>query len=130
MTTKMKPEIKKLWVDALRSGEYKQGREALSVGGAFCCLGVLCDLAVKAGVTTCTIEDETGRLLYSSDLDADTLPLVVQEWAGLRNSDPEVQVTICEGSDLEDTTYKQLSELNDSLRFNFQQIADKIEKQL
>lgn len=38
----MKPEYKKRWVEALRSGEYKQGKGALERGGNFCCLGVLC----------------------------------------------------------------------------------------
>ena len=47
---KMKPEIKKLWVDALRSGEYKQAREVLRTNGgtSFCCLGVLTDLYCKS----------------------------------------------------------------------------------
>lgn len=41
----MKPEFKKSWVDALRSGRYQQGQEALRSGKhTFCCLGVLCDL--------------------------------------------------------------------------------------
>ena len=48
----MNPEIKAQWVAALRSGEYKQGRGQLrNTDDEYCCLGVLCDLAVKAGVT-------------------------------------------------------------------------------
>lgn len=43
----LKPEIKQQWVEALRSGEYKQGKGALRLIGkeqdSFCCLGVLCD---------------------------------------------------------------------------------------
>lgn len=40
-----------LWIEALRSGEYKQYRGALRGlrGDSFCCLGVLCDLAAKDG---------------------------------------------------------------------------------
>lgn len=30
------------WIDALRSGEYKQGQDRLNDGDAFCCLGVAC----------------------------------------------------------------------------------------
>jgi hypothetical protein len=37
----MKKSIKTKWVAALRSGEYKQTRNALEHSGAFCCLGVL-----------------------------------------------------------------------------------------
>ncbi len=32
------------WVDALRSGKYKQTRSALRYGDAYCCLGVACDV--------------------------------------------------------------------------------------
>jgi len=34
----------KKWVQALRSGEYKQGKGALRVNDRFCCLGVACDI--------------------------------------------------------------------------------------
>jgi hypothetical protein len=37
----MNPELKKKWVKALRSGEYKQGRGYLANKGKYCCLGVL-----------------------------------------------------------------------------------------
>lgn len=37
----MKPALKKKWVDALLSGEYKQGKGVLQKSGRFCCLGVL-----------------------------------------------------------------------------------------
>ena len=40
----MDKKIKKKWLKALRSGKYKQGRDALRIGNKFCCLGVLCDL--------------------------------------------------------------------------------------
>lgn len=41
----MRAEVKKAWVDALRSGKYKQGRGALRSGGnEYCCLGVLIDV--------------------------------------------------------------------------------------
>lgn len=41
----MTPELKKRWVDALRSGMYEQGQKTLrSPSNRFCCLGVLCDV--------------------------------------------------------------------------------------
>lgn len=40
----MNKEIKKQWIEALRSGKYKQGREYLCVDETYCCLGVLCDI--------------------------------------------------------------------------------------
>lgn len=33
---------KKKWIEALRSGEYKQGKQMLYRNGRYCCLGVGC----------------------------------------------------------------------------------------
>ena len=42
----MQPDLKAKWVKALRSGEYRQGREHLrTADGAYCCLGVLACIA-------------------------------------------------------------------------------------
>jgi hypothetical protein len=41
----MKAELKSKWVEALRSGKYKQGRGLLKEGAQYCCLGVLCKIA-------------------------------------------------------------------------------------
>ena len=42
----MKPELKKRWVKALRSGKFKKGKYQLrwqtEKGDVYCCLGVLC----------------------------------------------------------------------------------------
>jgi len=66
MTHRMNPEVKAQWIEALESGEYTQGRGALTKVGpdgsrSHCCLGVLTDLAVKAGKC-----EETGRDLLDS----------------------------------------------------------------
>lgn len=42
---KINEELKAKWVEALRSGRYKQGTRFLRKGDAFCCLGVLCDVS-------------------------------------------------------------------------------------
>jgi hypothetical protein len=41
----MKASLKRAWINALRSGEYTQGRKYLNAEGALCCLGVLCEVA-------------------------------------------------------------------------------------
>lgn len=51
----MKPEIKAEWLRRLRSGEYTQGKRRLRVTTAkgeerYCCLGILCEMAVEQGV--------------------------------------------------------------------------------
>lgn len=44
----IKPEVKRAWVQALRSGQWEQGTEFIrSRDNKFCCLGVLCDLGRK-----------------------------------------------------------------------------------
>ena len=43
----MNQQIKQLWVNALRSGEYKQATGRLRKNDGYCCLGVLCDLHSK-----------------------------------------------------------------------------------
>lgn len=102
MIKKMNPDVKDQWVTALESGEYKQATRVLhnEVADSFCCLGVLCDLAVKAGVEieVKTLDHATIDMKYDGTLgynvpvrgaatmygDASTvLPPQVQHWAGL-----------------------------------------------
>jgi hypothetical protein len=54
----MDQKIKKLWVKALRSGEFKQGRGHLEKDGCYCALGVLSVLALLDGI--CTYEEVRG----------------------------------------------------------------------
>ena len=42
----MNPQIQ-LWLDALRSGDYKQTISTLRYEDKFCCLGVACDVYIK-----------------------------------------------------------------------------------
>lgn len=48
----MKADVKQKWLEALRSGDYQQGKNVLrsSFGPAntYCCLGVLCDILPQA----------------------------------------------------------------------------------
>ena len=45
----MNREVKKKWLNALRSGDYPQGREFLQDSeGNYCCLGVLCETTGNA----------------------------------------------------------------------------------
>lgn len=80
----MKPEIKAQWLAALRSGDYQQGRSLLHYEDRFCCLGVLCDLYAKDTGNTWESNGSVCNMHRSDQL----LPLQVQEWAGLKHSDP------------------------------------------
>jgi len=81
-------EARQAWVAALRSGEYAQTTAVLtrlSYGGevvGHCCLGVACEVAVKAGLDV-DIHDEESVRIYD---DADAyLPDSVKAWLGIND---------------------------------------------
>lgn len=76
------------WLQALESGQYKQGILALQEGDNYCCLGVACDLAVKARVIPPPrIEQRGGRRIYKGG-EYQLLPDVVRDWLGLKDRSP------------------------------------------
>lgn len=115
----MNPVIKEKWLAALRSGRYKQGKEALKINNSakkkahqYCCLGVLCEI----------YKDEK-KLPRDTDLRAagDEVPNdEVVQWAGIPDFNPDV-VYNGEGT--------SLTILNDGGK-TFLTIADVIEEQL
>lgn len=114
----MKPEIKKLWIDALRGQEYTQGKRQLRTGDRFCCLGVLCDLYHK---TTARGEWREERFYDGSgDFSEVQLPDDVLHWAGLADRDPTL------GTHHRAVTAATLNDRGESFHY----IADRIEKHL
>lgn len=111
----MNQEVKKLWVEAARSGQYKQGMGQLREGNCFCIMGVLCDVYSKAyglpwGVGTGLNPNFSGP------------PLIIKEWAGLTGyTAPYVKI---QGERL------NLVTLNDALQLSLSELADIIEEQL
>lgn len=122
----MNPRIKQRWLEALRSGEYKQTTENLQNSDGFCCLGVLCDLHAKErGMNWVRRTD--GYELYG---ETQILPLSVQEWAGLDNDIGGLVDFEYERDGVMYVTSESLPEINDSWNKNFNEIADLIETQL
>lgn len=122
----MNPEIKAKWLEALRSGEYKQGTGSLCTiqedgTSWYCCLGVLCDLAAKEGVVEIGL---AGREIYYGESDS-YLPDRVQRWAGIHDGirpdahNPRIGPASA-----------SLSELNDDQEASFEEIARIIEERL
>jgi hypothetical protein len=100
---KMKPRVTKLWVEALRSGEYEQGVDH------FCVFGVLCDLhAQKTGDGW----EGDGSWLSYQDVSLG-VPYAVAAWADLT---PDVQ--------------HKLMRMNDHDAHSFEYLADWVEKYL
>ena len=101
----MNQDVKMLWVDALRSGEYKQGTFQLrNQEDEFCCLGVLCEISGMP---------YNGNHSYLTD--------GVLQWSGLTHDFGD-QVKIYGKTEL-------LSTHNDRGR-TFEEIAKAIEEQL
>ncbi len=126
----MNRRIKNLWIKALESGKYKQGKNRLRTDDKFCCLGVLCDIYRK----------ETGKgewrgnikKVFAPDKESDDstegeLPCIVSDWAKLESENPRIEF----GGDI-----ASISNLNDGRRqdkipvHSFKEIAKVIKKQL
>lgn len=116
---KMNPEVKALWIEALRSGKYQQGQGALrriSDGGGpdqFCCLGVLCDLAPTELGSWFSAEFENYRQ-FGTNVNTSQVGVLTSEvtnWANL-------------------FYYGELIDLNDSKKAPFTKIADYIQENL
>jgi hypothetical protein len=81
-------EARKLWVEALRSGEFKQGKQYLcSVtrrGERFCCLGVLCEMFIRHEGDLNVVDCDTGEREYAGR--ETYVPAIVKEWSGLETT--------------------------------------------
>jgi len=117
----MNQEIKQRWIQALRSGEYKQGTSTLKFQDRFCCLGVLCDLHAKETGNEWNDYPEEG---FRSDYleDEATLPDAVMDWAGLSEHDPVVRTG--------ESTVCGIAYYNDREKYKFDELADLIEMYL
>lgn len=106
----MKADVAKQWIAALRSGNYQQGFGQLHKNGAFCALGVLCDIVKPGGWKKDVIVGGMQMDCQATKLSHDLL-----EQAGIRNSDVRLR-------DGQPIVY-----LNDKARLTFAELADMIE---
>jgi hypothetical protein len=113
---KLSPELKQRWVEALRSGQYPQGKGLLkNYESEYCCLGVLCDLndPIKWH-----LGEKDGNTYYIDEYDVLPLDLCIKTGLNPMGAIPG----------LKDKYNQQISLafLNDN-GFTFSQIADIIE---
>ena len=107
----MNEDMKKRWVEALRSGEYEQTRERLRGDDRHCCLGVLCDL----------VDPNRWEGEHWGETEVGDLPDEVMEAVGLSSPDPIVKT---------DSGEFCLTMCNDEKEMSFEEIADAIEASL
>ena len=146
---KLKPAVKAEWLSALRSGEFSQCKGKLSDGVGHCCLGVLSELAVRAGVISKHEEEFTWRPVFTDEDKTETrvtyanqsnyLDRTVAEWAftpesleradymGWEYENPRVPHPQPDNEKGVERT--SLAELNDD-DYSFAEIADVVEENL
>ncbi len=116
----MKKTISKIWIKALRSGEFNQGSEFLERDGKYCALGVLALLSLVGGQCTYNFHEGIGQF----DNKRSGLSFNTMKWAEIKdfhNPDaPFVPLDV-------NGTMSSITKLNDS-GMSFNQIADLIEK--
>lgn len=143
LTKNSKPSaVVAAWVKRLTSGKYKQGdgflRQREDNGTeTHCCLGVLCDLAVEAGVIAepklaTKYEGYEGEIYeyrakkgnYKHQVQTGILPHLVRDWAGLTDNNGTYET--------KDGDSRDLTEDNDgngvSKKKSFKQIAKIIQR--
>lgn len=145
----MDKQIKQRWIDALRSGNYKQGKFWLRRGdkceSSFCCLGVLCDIYNQDTGNNWSFPEDPEYIDDGEEPSAceafgflgeeKVLPTDVAEWAGFVVAsdgysigdyfEGKVRIKAC---NLVDKTVHTLADLNDSGK-TFEDIAEVIEQQ-
>ena len=118
----MHKEIAEKWVEILRSGEYKQttGKLANVDRTEHCCLGVLCELAIKDDVDVEVSVGVTGgeeRTLFGCGWSMP--PPSVLRWAGFRAGKGVLRI--------DKPSISLLAHMND-IEESFNRIADVIEE--
>lgn len=134
-------ELVKQWVEALRSGKYKQGRKALkNRDNEFCCLGVLCDISREHFVgLDWDIEEEaepSTSAIYCIAGTIGVLPESILNYVGKETLEDKKVVISSANAKISDLVKKYLklphtylTELNDVYKLSFEQIADIIEEE-
>lgn len=127
----MNPEVKKLLVDALRSGDYPQTRGYLQVKEpvesrqpGFCCLGVLSEVAVSVDAPNVFKEDRpchNGLVVEYFEKYNDDVPREV--------STTQLIHSVTEWSGMDETVASCLMGINDN-GGSFDLIADLVEEYL
>lgn len=109
------PEFKAKWLEALRSGRYRQTRDKLRDKVGFCCLGVACDISGKG----------TWKASLSSN--GKQMQMFVSPYGSSKTCIP---YPLLEEIGLTEAEHKSLANLNDSRKATFANIADWIERNL
>ncbi len=108
---KLPIKFKEKWLAALRSGDFKKGIFTLhnKEKNTYCCLGVACRINHKQKVLAGAFIDEA---VFKKDIDKIRVPKILK------------------GDGDNNIVTEKLSDMNDSGKYSFKQIANWIEKNL
>ncbi len=108
----MKKEIADLWIEDLLAYPKRQGRGRLRpTRDTYCCLGRLCQLAVKAKVILPAERTAHG---YHYGRDSTGLPDSVRDWAGMKSSVGRLlgsEESLAQMNDLETSSFATIAEV-------------------
>ena len=120
----MNKEIKAKWIEALKSGKYKQTKGTLKDEHGYCCLGVLCEIfreETGKGEFVPTLKNSNNKRFQADDIIEEGVPpSPVIKWAEMENNNPSITL---------DEKPKLLAVANDN-GSTFLELADIIEQQL
>ncbi|MDZ8105088.1 MAG: hypothetical protein RM338_05610 [Nostoc sp. DedQUE12a] len=116
----MNKQLIEKWIDALRSGEYKQARCQLRDGDTFCALGVACDISGMMNWEEYFVND-------SSEM----MPLDVAAQYGFIAINERLKESLGIPKSYYCPSFQSaVTSLNDEFHLDFDEIADLIEQHL
>ena len=113
----MVKEVKEKWINALRSGEYEQGKGKLRKDNNYCCLGVLCDIYNKeTGDGEWVLKYKLGDnnvFNFNTNRESvdDVLSYNIANWAGLVNNNPNIITKAIAGINDDGATFEEIANL-------------------
>lgn len=112
-----------LWVKALRSKRFKQGRSVLHhvSSDTYCCMGVASVVAIESGINIDVRPSLGGGNYTRYDDSTAFMPKSVQKWLGLNLDDPVIGFSTI-GINVHAVN------ANDKLKWSFEKIASELEK--
>lgn len=104
----MRDATKKRWIKALRSGEYKQGKQYLHrPDNTFCCLGVLLDTEVEGDWLPPSGHEQGYHLCYSDGItDEGTLGDKLSQVLGLSEHE---EIDLIGANDYDDLSFEDIA---------------------
>ncbi len=87
------------WVDALRSGKYKQTKSALRQGDYYCCLGVACDVLGDGKWDAIARADSWEYRFSDGQRKAGDLPVSMLDKLGLSTEEQRVLIDMNDDGD-------------------------------